>query len=70
MDVSKEIITALIPVIVLNYSLAVYCIIDMIRRGKPRYLPKAAWIPIVLLIQIFGSVAYLLMGRSHDTAEG
>jgi len=70
MNVSREMILALIPVIIVNYSLAIYCIIDMLRRGKPRLMPKAAWIPIVLFIQIFGSVAYLLFGRSHDTAEG
>lgn len=70
MKVSKEIIMALIPVIVVNYSLAIYCIVDMVKRGKPRLMPKAAWIPIVLFVQIFGSVAYLLFGRNHDTAEG
>ncbi|MBN2051753.1 MAG: PLDc_N domain-containing protein [Spirochaetales bacterium] len=68
MNVSREMVLALIPVIVLNYGLAAYCIIDMVKRGRPRYLPKAAWIPIVLFVQIFGSVAYLLLGRNHDTA--
>jgi len=70
MNVSKDMILALIPVIVVNYSLAIYCIIDMARRGRPRLMPKVAWIPIVLFVQIFGSVAYLLLGRSHDTARG
>ena len=68
MNVTKEIILALLPVIILNYSLAVYCLIRLFKGGKPNYLPKAAWAVIILIVQIFGSVAYLLLGKSNDNS--
>ena len=68
MNVSKEMILALLPVVILNYSLAVYCLIRLFREGKPNYLPKAAWVVIILIVQIFGSVAYLLLGKSNDNS--
>ena len=69
MEVSREIILALIPVAVLNYSLAAYCLVRLFRGGKPNYLPKAAWAVIILIVQIFGSVAYLLLGKSNDNSQ-
>lgn len=70
MNVSREMLLAFLPLVAVNYSLAIYCVVDMLRREPPKFLPKMVWILIVLFIQIFGSVAYLTFGRNHETTAG
>ena len=42
-----------------------YCLIDLLltRSDNCRYLPKLAWVLVVVLIVGFGAVAWLLIGR-------
>lgn len=63
--ISKELILALIPVIVIQLSLQVFCIVNIIRKGVAN-LNKAAWIVIVLLINFIGAILYLAIGRRKD----
>lgn len=46
-------------------ALWVYCLFDVIASEAMliRNLPKMAWLLIVLLLGVFGSVAWLLLGR-------
>jgi hypothetical protein len=62
----SEIIGYLIPVIILEYALVIYCIIDIVRKGV-KNLNVAAWILIVVLFSLIGSVVYLLVGRKGDS---
>lgn len=50
---------------VLAFALAVFCLVDVIgaTNSQPRNLPKWAWIVMILLFPLLGSVAYLLAGR-------
>lgn len=50
------------PVILIQLSLDIYCIINILRKGV-RNLNKPVWIVIVLAVNIFGAVAYLALGR-------
>lgn len=47
------------------FVLWVYCLVDVIgtRDDRVRHLPKWAWIVIVLLFPLVGSIAWLLAGR-------
>lgn len=56
-----------VPFALIHYGLAIYCIIDIVKHDV-KNLNKVGWILIVLLINIFGSVAYLLFGRRGDEA--
>lgn len=42
-----------------------FCVIDVIQRREDevRHLPKVAWLVIVLLFPLVGSIAWLLAGR-------
>jgi hypothetical protein len=50
---------------VVTFALWVFCLVDAI--GSPseriRNLPKAAWVVIVLLFPLVGSIAWLVAGR-------
>ena len=48
---------------VVAFALAVFCLVDVIGTAQPRNLPKWAWIVMILLFPLLGSMAYLLAGR-------
>jgi len=68
MDSSQvsSIIRLVWPLIALQIGLQIYCIIDILRRKKTKNLSIPIWIIIVLLGEIFGSILYLIIGRSEE----
>lgn len=62
---TSELIKMLIPYFVVQYGFALYCIIDIIRKGTDS-LSKPVWIAIVFFSGIIGPVLYLLIGRRKD----
>lgn len=67
MDFSPKLILALLPIILINISLVIWCFVDWWKREKFRYFPKMVWLIIFLFIQLIGPVSYLLFGRDHDS---
>jgi hypothetical protein len=64
LDVLQKYLPLLIPVIILEVGLMIFCVVDIIRRPKTRG-SKWMWIPIVVLVNLFGPIAYLLFGREE-----
>ena len=60
-----ELIKMLIPVIILQFALLVYSLIDLHKNGV-RNLNKTAWILIIVFINMLGPISYLLFGRGND----
>jgi len=60
----KEWIPLLIPVVILELALMVAALVDLVRREKTKG-PKWMWILIVVLVNIFGPIAYFLAGREE-----
>lgn len=50
------------PLLIVELALYTYCIINILKKGV-RNLNKPLWIVIVLLINMFGAIAYLAVGR-------
>ena len=50
---------------VVSFALMVYCLIECIGtpEGSLRNLPKVAWVFIILLFPLVGSIAWLAVGR-------
>ncbi len=50
---------------VVSLALTVYCLIECIGtpEGSVRNLPKVAWVFIILLFPLVGSIAWLAVGR-------
>ncbi|HOB87760.1 MAG TPA: PLD nuclease N-terminal domain-containing protein [Bacillota bacterium] len=44
----------------------IWALVDLIRRRKVKWLPKFGWALIVILVNLFGPIAYLLFGRGDD----
>jgi len=60
----KEWIPLLIPVVILELALMAAALIDLVRREKTKG-PKWMWILIIVLVNIFGPIAYFLIGREE-----
>lgn len=53
----------LIPLIILQFGLAIWALIDIFRHQQYKIGNRYLWIPAVLLISIFGPVIYFVFGR-------
>jgi hypothetical protein len=56
-------VAALVPVIVIGAGFVVFCLVDLARARRVRYLPKWAWALICLISVPLGGIVYLLAGR-------
>lgn len=55
---------ALVPVILILVAFVGFCLYDL-SRTEVRYLPKWAWVIIVLVSIPLGGIVYLVVGREH-----
>jgi hypothetical protein len=63
-EIIQKYLPLLIPVFLLEIGLMIYCVVDIARRPKTRG-PKWMWFVIVVLINLLGSIVYLLIGREE-----
>jgi len=54
----------LIPVLLLQLGVAIFCLIDLARRDRTKG-PKWMWAIIIILGQLIGPLVYLLIGREE-----
>jgi hypothetical protein len=55
----------IIPIVLIELILAIIALVDLIRREKTRYLPKWAWAILIIFLQLFGPIGYLILGREE-----
>ena len=56
----------LLPVIILEFILAITALIHVIKNPNYRFGNKAIWIIVVLFIQIIGPIFYFIFGRGEE----
>lgn len=56
----------LLPVIILEFILAITALIHVIKHPNYRFRNKAIWIIVVLFIQIIGPIFYFIFGRGEE----
>ncbi len=65
MEISK-LLLLLLPIAIINYGIAIYCIVDILKEERiVKGGNKIVWILVVALINFFGWVIYLLIGREE-----
>jgi hypothetical protein len=52
----------IIPLVLVQLGLAIYCLVDLSRRERTKG-PKWLWAVVILLGELLGPVLYLLIGR-------
>ncbi|MDY5213224.1 PLD nuclease N-terminal domain-containing protein [Intestinibacter sp.] len=56
----------LLPIIILEFILAITALIHVIKHPNYRFGNKAIWIIVVLFIQILGPIFYFIFGRGEE----
>ena len=62
MDIPSKLIPLLIPVVIIELGLMIIALLDLVKRERTRG-PKWIWALVIVVINIFGPIAYLLFGR-------
>ena len=61
-----SLIPLVVPLVVVQLGLMVYCLVDLARREKVKHLPKWGWALVIILGELVGPVVYLLIGRGES----
>jgi len=61
-----NILPFLIPVIIIQWGLLILALVLAI-KSDVAYLPKWAWILIIILVNIIGPIIFLIAGRKKDS---
>jgi hypothetical protein len=68
-EFSMDILLLVLPLVVLQLGLAIFCIVKIFKEGVQN-LNKVAWTLICLFCNLIGPIVFLIVGRrkefSHD----
>jgi len=61
-------IAILAPLLLLQLSLMIFALLDLVRRDEHqlRHLPKWGWAVVVIVVNLIGPLLYLLIGREES----
>jgi len=65
MEIIKQYLPLLIPIVLIELALMITALVDLIRRRQTRG-PKWAWVLVIVLINIIGPIVYFVAGRKED----
>ncbi|MBI9044841.1 MAG: PLDc_N domain-containing protein [Anaerolineaceae bacterium] len=60
-----EYLPLLLPVLLIQVTIMIIALVDVIRREKTRG-PKWIWILVILFINLIGPIIYLVAGREDE----
>jgi len=55
-----------IPLLIIQYGLMIFALVQVAKK-EVAYLPKWAWILIIVLFNIVGSIVFLIIGKKKET---
>jgi hypothetical protein len=64
-----KVILLAIPLILIEFALAVVAVVDWTRRRTYRILPRWGWLAVIVVLGIVGPTLYLTLGRGEERAE-
>ena len=66
MDTIIKYLPVLLPIIVIELTLAIFSFIHVLRHPHYKFGNKLIWSLVVLFIQFIGPVIYFIFGRGED----
>ena len=66
MDALLEMLSLLIPILVLDAVLAVAAALHVLRHPHYRFGSKAFWLVVVIVFLLIGPVTYFVVGRGNE----
>lgn len=64
LNLLKDLLPLLIPIIIIELGLMIAAIVDLIRRPVTRG-PKWMWVLIILFVNFIGPILYFIIGREE-----
>jgi len=65
MNLLRELLPFIWPLIVIQLGLMVFALIDLSRRSATRG-PKWVWALVIIVINIIGPIVYFVIGREEE----
>ena len=65
MEELRSYIPLLIPLVLIEMVLLIIALVDLIKREQVKHFPKWAWAVIIILLNLIGPIAYLILGREE-----
>jgi hypothetical protein len=65
MEIIRQYLPLLIPVVLIELALLIVALVDLIRREKT-HGPKWAWVLVIILINFIGPIIYFVAGRREE----
>lgn len=64
-----ELLPFLIPLIVIELGLLIFALVDLVKREHVRGGNKIVWVLVIVFINFFGPIIYLIFGRQEKTDD-
>ena len=65
MEVIRQYLPLLIPVVLIELALMITALVDLVRRAQT-HGPKWAWALVIVLINFIGPIVYFVAGRKDE----
>jgi hypothetical protein len=65
MEIIRQYLPLLIPVILIELALLVTALVDLIRRPQTRG-PKWVWVLVIVIFNFLGPISYFIFGRREE----
>lgn len=62
LQITKEMILLLLPLVAIQLGLAIYCVLKIFREGVQN-LNKWLWLVICVFVNLLGPMLFLIIGR-------
>jgi len=64
MEVIREYLPLLVPILIIQLALIVFALVDLTRREATRG-PKWVWVLVIIFINFIGPIVYFVVGREE-----
>ena len=65
MEIIRQYLPLLIPVVLIELGLMVIALVDLIRRSQT-HGPKWVWAVVIILVNFIGPIIYFIAGRKEE----
>lgn len=65
LDILRQYLPLLIPVVLIELALLVTALVDLIRR-EHTHGPKWVWVLVIVLVNFIGPIIYFIAGRKDE----
>lgn len=61
-----ELLPIITPILLIQLGLIIFCLRKALKQTTFKFLNKPVWMMVILFVQLFGPIAYLLLERGEN----